>query len=110
MNQPLTVLSTIISKYKSLIKSHEKAMKNEKTEVIDPTLAMKAKFPTPAQLMEVISEELVNDRNRRWISVIDANVHQSSCLIAVGALHLPGENGLINLLRKEGYTLKPVGL
>jgi uncharacterized protein YbaP (TraB family) len=29
-------------------------------------------------------------------------------LIAVGAGHLPGEQGVINLLRKAGYTLKPV--
>lgn len=27
---------------------------------------------------------------------------------AVGALHLPGENGLIELLRKQGYTLTPI--
>ena len=66
--------------------------------------------PMPEQFMEVTNDELVNDRNRRWISVIDANVHQGSCLIAVGALHLPGENGLINLLRKEGYTLNPVDI
>ena len=47
-------------------------------------------------------------RNKNWIPVIEKNVHQSSCLIAVGALHLPGENGLINMLRKEGYTLTPI--
>ena len=28
--------------------------------------------------------------------------------IAVGAGHLPGDNGLLDLLRKEGYTVKPV--
>lgn len=47
-------------------------------------------------------------RNKNWIPVIEKNVHQSSCLIAVGALHLPGENGLINMLRKEGYTVTPI--
>jgi len=26
----------------------------------------------------------------------------------VGAAHLPGENGVIDLLRKQGYTLTPV--
>ncbi len=29
-------------------------------------------------------------------------------VIAVGAGHLPGENGLIKLLKKAGYTLTPV--
>ena len=69
-----------------------------------------SEYPTSEQYMEVANEELVNERNHRWIPVIDKNVHQGSCLIAVGALHLPGEIGLISLLRKEGYTLTPVDI
>ena len=33
---------------------------------------------------------------------------EKSILIAVGAGHLPGEKGVINLLRKEGYEVTPV--
>ena len=29
-------------------------------------------------------------------------------MMAVGALHLPGDRGVITLLRKQGYTLTPV--
>lgn len=54
------------------------------------------------------NEELTNGRNRQWIPVILSNIQKESCLIAVGVLHLPGENGLISLLRKEGYTVKPI--
>lgn len=32
----------------------------------------------------------------------------ASVLIAVGAGHLPGEKGLISLLRQKGYTVEPV--
>ena len=53
---------------------------------------------------------LVAGRNKKWIPVIDSNVKESSCLIAVGVGHLPGEEGLINLLRKEGYNVKPVNI
>jgi hypothetical protein len=31
-----------------------------------------------------------------------------STLFAVGAGHLAGENGVINLLKKKGYTLTPL--
>jgi len=31
-----------------------------------------------------------------------------SLVIAVGAGHLPGDQGVIKLLRKEGYTVEPV--
>ena len=42
--------------------------------------------------------------------VIITNIQQCSCLIAVGALHLPGEDGLITMLRKEGYKVTPVDI
>lgn len=53
---------------------------------------------------------LVSGRNRKWIPAIDSNIKECSCLIAVGAGHLPGEEGLINLLRKEGYDVRPVNI
>ncbi|MBP5679440.1 MAG: TraB/GumN family protein [Bacteroidales bacterium] len=37
-------------------------------------------------------------------------LEKHSCLIAVGTLHLPGEEGLINLLRKEGFSLRLLNL
>ncbi|MBD0376392.1 MAG: TraB/GumN family protein, partial [Flavisolibacter sp.] len=32
----------------------------------------------------------------------------NALVIAVGAGHLPGEKGVINLLRKAGYKVEPV--
>ena len=51
---------------------------------------------------------LLDNRNLEWVKQIPALMKKNSCFIAVGALHLPGEKGLINLLRKEGYQVKPV--
>lgn len=47
-------------------------------------------------------------RNQKWIPKIKDIIHHQSAFIAVGAGHLPGEYGLIDLLRKEGYTLKAI--
>jgi uncharacterized protein YbaP (TraB family) len=33
---------------------------------------------------------------------------EGKAFIAVGALHLPGKNGLVALLRGAGYTVSPV--
>lgn len=48
------------------------------------------------------------DRNAKWIPSIDTEIRKKPVLIAVGAAHLPGSKGVIQLLRKAGYTLKPV--
>lgn len=51
---------------------------------------------------------LLDDRNRKWISRMIAKMAGSSVFFAVGAGHLAGPNGVISLLRKEGYTVEPV--
>ncbi|MDE6062759.1 MAG: TraB/GumN family protein [Duncaniella sp.] len=54
------------------------------------------------------SERMLNKRNANWVRMMAGLLPTASILIAVGAGHLPGEKGLISLLRKEGYTVKPV--
>ncbi len=36
-----------------------------------------------------------------------AELETGTVFAAVGALHLPGDNGMVALLRSEGYTVKP---
>ncbi len=57
-----------------------------------------------------ISEnELVLDfRNKLWIPRISQYSQKGQMLYAFGAAHLAGENGVINLLRKEGFTVTPI--
>lgn len=51
---------------------------------------------------------LLVNRNKKWIPVMKTEMNRSTCLFAVGAGHLPGTDGVIDLLRKEGYTVSPV--
>jgi uncharacterized protein len=51
---------------------------------------------------------LLNNRNRNWVAKLKTLLANKSLVVAVGAGHLPGENGVINLLRKEGYKVTPV--
>jgi uncharacterized protein YbaP (TraB family) len=51
---------------------------------------------------------LIYNRNRNWVPVMEKAMSDHSVFFAVGAGHLPGENGVIRLLRKAGYTVRPV--
>jgi uncharacterized protein YbaP (TraB family) len=51
---------------------------------------------------------LLYNRNRNWVQKLKTIMPERPVTIAVGAGHLPGVKGVINLLRKEGYTVKPV--
>ena len=48
------------------------------------------------------------NRNKAWIPKIESEIKDKSCFIAVGAAHLFGEEGLIDLLKKNGYSLTAI--
>ncbi len=53
-------------------------------------------------------EILIYNRNKSWASMLPSIMKDKPTFVAVGALHLPGEKGLLNLLKKQGYTVEPV--
>lgn len=48
------------------------------------------------------------ERNQRMIERVMPLLEQGGTLLAVGALHLPGEQGLVELLRARGYTVEVI--
>jgi uncharacterized protein len=54
------------------------------------------------------AEELLYRRNRNWIPVMTDYMKTQSCFFAVGAGHLGGDQGVIQLLKDAGYTVTPI--
>ena len=46
-------------------------------------------------------------RNRAWLPVIEAQAAKGQLVVAFGALHLPGETGVLNLLAQNGWKISP---
>jgi uncharacterized protein YbaP (TraB family) len=65
-------------------------------------------FYKKEDLSNTFNAALITDRNRRMAQRIDSIIHKKTLFTAIGALHLPGEEGVLNLLRKKGYTLEPI--
>ncbi len=51
---------------------------------------------------------LLTKRNLNWVGQLKTIMKKESVFVAVGAGHLVGEKGLLNLLKKEGYTIEPL--
>lgn len=62
----------------------------------------KGDHPVMKRLMSRILEE----RNQRMFARVQPHLAQSGTLIAVGALHLPGQQGLLQMFRQAGYAVK----
>lgn len=80
-----------------------------KTGEIMPVL--KTAFPASSADGEgyaAFEERLIRDRNHLMAERAAPILEKGEVFIAVGALHLPGEDGLVSLLQKQGFTLTPV--
>lgn len=54
-----------------------------------------------------IYRSLLVERNHRWLPQLERLLkHPEKKLIMVGALHLVGEDGLLNLMRNKGYQVR----
>ncbi len=60
------------------------------------------------QLAETFNRKMIIERNHRMAERMQSRLREGKRFIAVGALHLPGEEGLLNLLSEQGYRLTRV--
>jgi uncharacterized protein YbaP (TraB family) len=60
------------------------------------------------ELGEKLMAQLLDARNRRMAQRMDAYFKQGNAFVAVGAMHLPGRAGVLNLLAQRGYRVTAV--
>lgn len=64
---------------------------------------------TDAKFMDKEDKKWMLDiRNNNWVKKMPELMKKESVFFAVGAAHLDGEQGVIQLLKKAGYNVKPI--
>lgn len=61
-----------------------------------------------ARVARLFESEVVVNRNHRMVERMQPRLQEGNAFIAVGALHLTGKDGLLNLLRNKGYRVSAV--
>jgi uncharacterized protein YbaP (TraB family) len=102
--QARSLLGSIDSlpKYRAYFDTMMTVYKSQQLEKIE------AMFNHPEFGMQDGLEFLLDKRNINWVSQLKNILPEKNIFIAVGAGHLVGNKGLIALLRKEGYTVRPI--
>lgn len=70
--------------------------------------AMQEMFSSEGGGLEGFEDILLVNRNKSWIPKMEAIMNNKATFFAVGAGHLGGKYGVINLLRDAGYKLRPI--
>lgn len=91
-----------LHKYSDQFDTMMLAYKNQQLDVLEKGMS-ESEFGT-----ENFEELLLNRRNTNWIKQLNTIMKDKSAFVAVGAGHLVGEKGLIALLKREGYSVKPL--
>ena len=84
----------------------EEMVKLYKEQDLDKLLdySLKTEGGSTSEMQDV----MINKRNENWVKQFPDITKDKSILIAVGAGHLGGENGLLNLLKQKGYQVRPL--
>ncbi len=93
------------SKTNNLVTEFFKTTEIYKTQDIEGMMEMTEE---EADGNEQFIKTFLTDRNKDWIPKIEKLIANKPTFIAVGAAHLGGEFGVLNLLREAGYTVTAV--
>lgn len=85
----------------------KKLLENYKTQDSDKIFEF---MQTQMKNETAFQTNFLDKRNTAWIPKIEKAVKGKSSFIAVGAGHLGGKTGILNLLKMKGYKLKPIKL
>jgi uncharacterized protein YbaP (TraB family) len=91
-----------IEKYKAAIEELVKAYRTQDIELLH-LLSTKEETGVGNHL-----DLFLYDRNKRWVDQFETISKKKSTLYAVGAGHLGGDEGVINLLKKKGYIVRAI--
>lgn len=79
------------------------------TGMIMPMMKAASAETAPGDLgYAAFEQRIIIDRNRTMATRAEPILKEGKAFMAVGALHLPGKEGLIELLRQQGFTVTPV--
>ncbi|NIG57149.1 TraB/GumN family protein [Chitinophaga sp. Cy-1792] len=90
------------AQYKPIVRTSINQYKNEELQAL---------YNTMTQSNQMAANELywiLHVRNSNWAKKMPAMMKKGSNFFAVGAGHLPGDDGVIKLLQAQGYKVEPV--
>ncbi len=97
-------IMNMVNDFESHKKEFSRMSSIYKTQDLDALYQLMAESPE----MMGSQELLLDRRNRNWIPVMESVMKNSSTFFAVGAGHLAGSQGVLELLRKQGYKVKGI--
>jgi len=89
-------------------KLHELYLQRDLTELQKFSIEYMMKNSENKDLTNKFYQRIVNERNITMVERMLKRLQEGNAFIAIGALHLPGEKGILKLLENKGYKVKSI--
>ena len=111
MAMQLSLLDQAIAEYARVVEVHDQMVDTylENNLVALQMLSDEQFDSIDESASDYFIESGIHARNQRMAQTLLQQLENTTVFVAVGALHLPGEQGLINILRQHGFVLSPQG-
>jgi uncharacterized protein YbaP (TraB family) len=112
MSMQLSLLDQAIAEYTQVSKVHDEMVSAYlENDLVKLQALSDEQLQTVGQKeSEYFTESGIRLRNHRMAESLLPHLQDNKVFVAVGALHLPGEEGLLNLLRRQGFELSPLSM
>lgn len=112
LEQQLQLLDQALLEYEKVGEIHEQMvdsyMGGDLTAL--ESLAEEQMTELAPETRDYFMQQGIDARNLRMMESLLPHLDRGTVFVAVGALHLPGETGLVKLLRKNGFEVEPLPL
>lgn len=109
LQRQANLLYCVANNVEKTIRQNKEAIDSYKAQDIDRLfLLMEEREGNSCDPLPGEMEALLDNRNKAWIAQMPAIMKGAPTLFVVGAGHLPSKNGVLNLLKQEGYTVTPM--
>lgn len=106
-NEMAEMILESVRNYKKEKKEIDKLMKIYAEQRVDKLVPL---FQKQSPELMQHADVFLYDRNKAWVPKLEKEMLEKTCFVAVGAGHLFGDDGLIDLLEKKGYTLTAISI
>jgi hypothetical protein len=109
-SEQLVLLRDAVENFPEIDAMHRELLAAWKQRDLDTLLAINAAAMQAGdrELAAEFEDRLITRRNRLMAERLQPYLQEGDAFVAVGALHLPGETGLLNLLEQRGYTIRMI--
>ncbi len=106
----VTILKAVVENYDSVERHNERMISSYSRGDYGAIAAMANNHLglSDGRASRVLRKHTVDDRNLRMVERMLPRIEEESAFIAVNAVHLPGEHGVLHLLEQRGYSVSPV--